>query len=382
MVAAPEFLDIGLSRVPDADGAVREATALLGARELCFVIALIPASLDVTRVAELLDRTMSNVPVFGCTTAGQITPNGYEDDALLLLGFPRAHFRCASLLFEDMAPDKITRFAAETQRRAERFGHTAYWNRLALIFADGLSKQEDLLVSSLHTVLGDVQLFGGSAGDGVRFEETFVLHDGTAYSRSAVLVLIETDLQFQGLAFDHFLPAGAQIVITDAEPEERLVHEINGAPAAGEYARLVGCAEADLCPEVFAEHPMLLRHDMAYYARAISAIKDGHSLSLLAAIDVGLILRLGEEKGGLEALCDGLDVRDPKGRAPDFILGFDCFLRRLEFEQKQMLADVSGVLCGHRVVGFNTYGEQRSGVHMNQTFVGVAFFDPDARVLN
>ena len=31
----------------------------------------------------------------------------------------------------------------------------------------------------------------------------------------------------------------------------------------------------------------------------------------------------------------------------------------------------------HRVVGFNTYGEQHSGMHVNQTFVGLAFMDPD-----
>jgi hypothetical protein len=32
------------------------------------------------------------------------------------------------------------------------------------------------------------------------------------------------------------------------------------------------------------------------------------------------------------------------------------------------------VLRDRRVVGFNTYGEQHGGIHMNQTFVGIAFF--------
>ena len=64
------------------------------------------------------------------------------------------------------------------------------------------------------------------------------------------------------------------------------------------------------------------------------------------------------------------------GEAPDFILGFDCVLRKLEIEHKGLSAEASERFRKRRVVGFNTYGEQHLGVHVNQTFVGVAFFRP------
>ena len=233
-------------------------------------------------------------------------------------------------------------------------------------------------------VLGVVGLpsFGGSAGDALRFEQSFVLHDGQAHSNAAVLVLLETDLEFQGVGFDHFLPVGQQIVITDADPDERLVYEINGAPAAQEYARLVGCPVERLSPEVFAEHPMLLRHNRNYYVRAVREVSDNLAMSFLAAIDDGLILTLGRGREIIETLEAGLDLTNSSGHAPDFILGFDCVLRKLEIEQKQLHQKVSDILKDCRVYGFNTYGEQQSGVHMNQTFVGVAFFEPQPRVLN
>lgn len=381
-VDAPEYIVIGQSRDANACDAVSEAVKGLQDQGLCFVFAILPATLDVLEVSSHLTDALSGVPVFGCSSAGQITTEGYDDQALVLLGFPRKNFRCASILFEDLRPDHATNFAAQAQKQAERFRHTAGWNRFALIVADGLSKQEDLLVSTLDSVLGDVPIFGGSAGDGLKFEQTFVLHEGEAHTRAAVLLLIETDLAFQGLAFDHFHPDGAQIVITAADPEDRLVYEINGAPAAQEYARLVGCDAEALSPEVFAENPMMLRHNLNHYARAISDTKASGALSLMAAIDDGLILTLGKASGSLEALVEGLSARDASGRGPDFILGFDCFLRRLEFEQKQLTRQVSDILRSHRVIGFNTYGEQKSGVHMNQTFVGVAFFKPEKRVLN
>ncbi|MFN3208011.1 MAG: FIST N-terminal domain-containing protein [Roseovarius sp.] len=377
----PQYLVIGESRAANAADAVAEAAAGMTDKGLCFVFAILPECLDVPETSALLSKAFRGVPVFGCSSAGQITTEGYDDQALLLMGFPKKHFRCASMLFRDLRPDRATSFAAEAQKQAERFRHTAGWNRFALIVADGLSKQEDLLVSTLDAVLGDVPIFGGSAADGLKFERTFVLHDGQAHSGAAVLLLIETDLQFQGLAFDHFQPDGAQIVITSADPEDRLVYEINGAPAADEYARLVGCPTEALSPEVFAENPMMLRHNLTHYARAISDTKPGGALSLLAAIDDGLILTLGKATGSLDALLNGLSTRDATGHPPDFILGFDCFLRRLEFEHKQLTQDVSNILRSHRVIGFNTYGEQKSGLHMNQTFVGVAFFRPEARVL-
>ncbi|WP_171173065.1 FIST N-terminal domain-containing protein [Ruegeria sp. HKCCD8929] len=378
----PTFIQIGQSGSADARVAVREAASGLDLAKTRFVLAFIPSTLDLTDAMGGIDDSLAGVPVFGCTTAGQITTKGYETDALLLLAFPKANFRCASILFEDLNPLDTTSIAQQAQKQTEKFQHTAGWNRLALMFSDGLSKQEDLLVSTLETVLDGLPIFGGSAGDGLLFQKTFVLHKGEAHTNAAILLLIETNLQFQGFGFDHFLPVGSPIIITDADPDERVVYEINGAPAAEEYARLVGCPVDALSPQVFAENPMLLRHNLKYYVRAIRDATAGHALSFLAAIDDGLIMTLGRGQAILKTLETGLSVKDHKGRAPDFILGFDCVLRKLEIEQKQLRRQVSDILQSRRVLGFNTYGEQQSGVHMNQTFVGVAFFEPETRTLN
>ncbi len=378
----PSFIRVGRSSASVPQVAIDEACADLDPASTCFLLAFIPNGLDPAEVTRGLGARLAGVPVFGCTTAGQITARGYEADALLLMAFPKANFRCSSILFENLKPLDTTEIAAQAQRQAEKFRHTAGWNRLALLLADGLSKQEDVLVSTLETVLDGLPIFGGSAGDGLLYEETFVLHNGKAHTNAAVLLLIETNLQFQGIGLDHFLPVGSPIVITDADPDERLVFEINGTPAALEYARLVGCPVDALSPQVFAENPMLLRQNLNYYVRAIRGSTDGHALSFLAAIDDGLIMTLGRSQEILETLDTGLDVHDPAGNEPDFILGFDCVLRKLEIEQKQLSRQVSDVLRARRVIGFNTYGEQQSGVHMNQTFVGVAFFEPATRVLN
>jgi len=378
----PKYVGIGRSDAGSPTEAVAEAAFGIDPRTTCFVLAFVPEAMDAGETAAALNARLSSVPVFGCTTAGQITSEGYEDNALLLLSFPREHFRCASILYDNLAPISTTRVASVAQRTAKTFRHTAGWNRLALLFSDGLSKQEDLLVSTLDTVLGDWPTFGGSAGDGFRYEKSFVLHEGKCHENAAVLLLVETDLEFQGLGVDHFQPVGAPIVITDADPDERLVHEIDGAPAALAYAQLVGCPVDQLSPEVFSENPMLIRHNRKHFVRAVRGVTENHSMSFLAAIDDGLVLTLGRGREIVETLEAGLQLSNPAGAPPDFILGFDCALRKLEFEKKQLHRRVSDILRKHRVYGFNTYGEQQSGIHMNQTLVGIAFFEPESRTIN
>ncbi|MHA6264438.1 FIST N-terminal domain-containing protein [Arenibacterium sp. CAU 1754] len=378
----PSSVGVAVSYEPNAVSAVADVASQLDTRDTCFLLVFAPDGLVLDDLAGALNAEFAGLPVFGCSTAGQITPEGYETNALLVISFPKQHFRCASMMISPLKPLSIKQIAADVRKLSAQFQKTANWNRLALTFADGLSKQEDMLVAALETGLDDMPVFGGSAGNGLAFRETFVLHNGKFQSNAAIVILLETDLEFAGLGFDHFLPTDHQMVVTEAIPEERLVLEINGAPAALEYARLVGVEVDQLSPRVFAENPVLVRNNALYHVRAIQEVQPGGALSFLSAIDDGLLLTLGRGQEILKTLEAGLDVHDARGAAPDFVLGFDCFLRKLEIEQKQLTTAASKILRARQVLGFNTYGEQHCGVHVNQTFVGVAFFEPRKRDLH
>ncbi len=380
LVASSRIVSVGVSGARDAEAAVGEAVSQLGGRGVCFLLAFVPECLDHVEVAQALNRHLPQAPVFGCTSGGQITPQGYEDNALLLIAFPREHFRCSSALFHPLKPVSIEDTALKAQTLAQRFRKTANWRRFGLIFSDGLSKQEDILVAALEAGLSDIPIFGGSAGHGLSFDVTYVLHGGAFYENAALLLIVETDLAFEGIEFDHFMPTGRQLVVTQAHPEDRIVDEINGSPAAEEYARLVECDISELSPRVFAENPVLVRNLDNWHVRAIQQVLENGSLAFLSAIENGLVLTLGQGKEIIETMDTELAVRGPKGEAPDFVLGFDCVLRRLEIEQKSLKVAASQVLQNRRVLGFNTYGEQHGGIHMNQTFVGIAFFPPGREI--
>ncbi|WP_425101098.1 FIST N-terminal domain-containing protein [Tropicibacter sp. S64] len=377
----PRYVTVAHSTATDPRQAVDEVAPQIDLQTTRFVLVFVPAHMDLAVLGEALDAALGGVPAFGCTTAGQITPDGYANDSLLLIAFPARHFRCASVLYDQLDPLNIPEIISETTKHAARFRHSEGWERFALLFTDGLSNQEDLLASTLESALGDLPIFGGSAGDGLQFRETFVLHRGRFHSNAAVLLLLETNLEFRGLTFDHFMPTDTQVVITSANPEKRVVYEINGAPAAPEYARLVGHPVEALSPQIFAENPLLVLHKQRHYVRAISDVTPTQGLTFMAAIDDGLIMTLGRGKEIVDTLRSGLGLVNAAGAPPDFVLAFDCVLRRLEIDQKGLTGVVSERFNERRVFGFNTYGEQHRGLHMNQTFVGVAFFGPERRSL-
>ena len=373
-------VQIALSYEQDAALALADVASQIADSEPGFILLFIPNTLDRKKLASSLPDHFRSTLVYGCTTAGQITTKGYENCALVALAFRRPHFRVASALIEPLSPVNIASVVEQTQKLAARFPATLGRHRLAFVFADGLSKQEDVLVAALEAGLADVPVFGGSAGDGMDFKEAFVLHDGKMHANSALLLLLETDLPFRAIGFDHFLPTDKRMVVTRAVPDERLVLEINGSPAAQEYARLVGVTTEELSPITFAENPVLVRNGNTYHVRSIQQMREDGGLVFHSAIDTGLLLTMGREDEIVHTLEAGLSIKDEAGEAPDFILGFDCYLRKLEIEHKGLQDEVSSCLRSHRVVGFNTYGEQHLGVHVNQTFVGIAFFHPNGGV--
>ncbi|MDO8882715.1 FIST N-terminal domain-containing protein [Pseudotabrizicola sp.] len=316
--------------------------------------------------------------VIGCTTAGEIAQSGYAEGEIVAVGFPAAHFSTECLLVPDLtriaSQDLIGRLIrARTGLQQDRPG----WDHeFAFMMVDGLSTLEDDLAAAVAPGLGPVPLFGGSAGDGVRFEQTHVIWQGQALGNAAILMLVRSDCRVKVFNLDHLLPTDRRMVVTQADPARRTVRQINAEPAAQEYARLLGKDPAQLTTFTFAAHPLVVRVGGRHHVRAIQRMDANGDLVFFSAIDEGLVLTLAEPQDMVAHLDRELQrLSDPV--SPAAILACDCILRRMEAQEKQMSAPISALLRAHRVVGFSTYGEQWNSMHVNQTMTGVAIYPPD-----
>jgi hypothetical protein len=235
-----------------------------------------------------------------------------------------------------------------------------------------LSRREELVVHTFQQSLGRIPLFGGSAGDDMNLVKTSVFLDGAFHQDAAVLAIIETEYPFTVFKTQHFVGGDERLVVTDADIHSRTIREINGLPAAHEYARVIGIRPENLNSGHFSASPVVVRINGVDYVRSIQKANADGSLSFHCAIEKGLILRVARGIDFMGNLHDVFDEIRNKVGEPQLVLICDCIFRHIEMANEGWTQQVESLFQDNKVVGFNTYGEQYMGTHVNQTLTGLA----------
>ena len=362
----------GYSEANDAQRAAAEIAQAVEQPGMSLVLFFCSAEYDLDRLGSEMAR-LFDCPVAGCTSAGEIVPGlGYRRGGLVAVSLASPLLTATPLLIPGLDAittrnglQRILDALGEAGREGAREG-------FGLLLVDGLSLREEILVSTLHEALHGLPVVGGSAADHYRFRRTAVYHDGAFHDNAAVFLLVRCGLPFHIFQLKHIAPTDERLVITAADPETRTVQEINGEPAAEEYARLVGRPVDALDDALFADRPLMLRVGGSHFVRSIRGANPDGSLSFHCAIDVGLVVRIGRAGDLLGELRDGLGAVEEALPDPALLFGCDCILRRTQLESGGA-DDEAGALLGRAgMIGFNSYGEQCDGLHLNQTLTGVA----------
>jgi len=358
----------------------REAVAILRkklpADDFSAIIVFFSPDYDPAQIAAAMKESFPGAPVFGCTTAGELGPEGISDGGIVAVGFRAADFTIVAQPIPDLDGftfERIRDSVGESRARLEQAeGGAEGRNRFGLLLVDGMSLHEEGLISAISACLDDIQVVGGSAGDGMSFGATWILFDGEAHSNAAVLLLVSTELPCRLFKCNSFEPTAIKLVVTEADIEKRVVREFNAEPAAVEYARIIGVPLSELNGYTFAAHPVIVRVDGDYYARSIQRANEDGSLTFFCAIDEGLVLTAAGRLDTVGVVEDMFRTTEAELGEVSVYLGFDCIHRRLDAEQRQITRELADLYRRHNVVGFNTYGEQYRSMHLNQTFSGLA----------
>ncbi len=316
-------------------------------------------------------REHFDCPLIGCTSAGEIGSR-YQEGGMVALGLSSRAFRLHTTLIDPVSDFDSNR-AEQLARKLQPNPQAPPWSSLGLLLIDGLSLQEEQTIASLHHALEDTPIIGGSAGDSLRFQQTRVYAEGGFHSGAAVFSLIESRLPFSTFRQQHFVPSERDMVITEADPQRRIVYEIDGGPAAEEYARINGLDPHRLAPQTFSKYPVMLEIGDEWYVRSIEKVNEDGSLTFFCAIDNGLPLTVARGIGLVDTLRRQVEEIEERFSDIAFTLGCDCILRRLEIMDSGQREAVESLLRRIRFIGFSTFGEQYNAVHVNQTLTGVVF---------
>ncbi len=366
------------SNSPDTPKAVEECLAAQSGESLAFSLLLHGPNHTNAALTQSLDAKGNQF--YGCSTSGEILPGGYTRNGLSCLGFSRRYFCCVARLITNLrdfgfqqAGQLVPAMKEELRKRAPQATASS---TVALLLIDSSSRAEEFVAAALGSELGNIQLVGGSSGDNWRLARSPVLFEKQFHDDSAVLLLVHSALPFRHYNFHNFVPTQQRGVITTATPSERLVHEINGAPALSEYARLCGLAPRQLDKERLALHPAIITVGDRAYPRGFAEILQDGSLRSACAIDEGVVFRVAAQVDYVEQMRAALHtIRRDLGE-PMLVLAMECAARREMVEQQQMESPVAQLFDEFNIWGLNCMGEQSNSLHMNNSFNCLAFALP------
>lgn len=363
------------TKASTAAAAAAELASVLPASGLAAVLVFVSPCYDSQRFAAEMTARFTGTPVFGCTTAGEIALNGWDENSFVALAFSAADFEVTAHSISGLSNFRIEdhrTIGAEIRQGFFRHGGNADGERcFGLLLIDGMCQREEVVLAAIHAALGPMPLVGGSAADGLRFERSWVYFGGRAHTDAAVLLVIKTSLPFLIFSCDTCEPCTEKMVVTEADPDRRTVSELNAEPAAAEYSRMAGIAGGELDVTAFASHPVLVRIGDTYYTRSIRRVDADGTLHFASAIDKGLVFTVATLRDPVDPTSDLFaQIREQIGEVSLYI-GFESVQRRMGVEH-QCDRDMSELYRAHRVFGCNTYGELYGPMHINGTLTGVA----------
>lgn len=328
-----------------------------GGRTLVLAFAAAAYADDDTPFQALRDAFPGSL-LAGCSTAGEIAGTQVHDDtvSVAIARFEHTDLRraCAAI---DGPDDSL---AAGARLAAQLAGDGL---RAVFVLSDGLRVNGSLLVEGLtrHLPAG-VVVTGGLAGDGSRFQRTWVL-DGGAPRINVVCAI--------GLYGERLrIGVGCEGGWSDFGPERRITRsqgnvlfELDGKPALDLYKTYLGERAAGL-PGTALLFPLSVTADgQETLVRTILGIDEGRkSMTFAGDLPAGGVARL--MRANTDKLIDsaGQAARSASAGAADdaLVISVSCVGRRLVLgertdEEVETVADAAPRQAAH--VGFYSYGE-------------------------
>lgn len=340
-----------------------------------FVLYFFSPGLAEARLHGDLRSAFPGVPAVGCSMIGGWTTGAAVDSGYTGMVFSSQEVGSvivASATGVKADPDGAARSLVEEVKRQAPEGGFSPETWVGVLLVDGLALGERIVGTITSTSGLTVPIVGGAAADELTFDGTYVAADGRTDADGAVLALLEMKVPFHYDHYVHYVPTQSELLVTRAEPQRRLVWEIDGEPAAKRYARMIGLETgASIEASVFGLNPFGVVIGDTVFARSPNAVIDGEGLQFYCSIEAGTRLRLlkpGDIMGNARSAVS--EAQRLAGPLQGAVL-FNCVLRHLEMKETpgahgRFAAEFEGL----QMTGVNTYGEELF-THHNQTLTAL-----------
>ncbi len=300
--------------------------------------------------------------VVGCSTAGEIAGTNVSDDSLVTTAITFEHSRVEAV---QLALDEV----ADSYEAGRRLALDLPDEGLVhvIVIADGTLVNGSALVRGLNDHLPDgIQVTGGLAGDGERFEETLVfVGSEPKVGLIAAIGLYGERLRVGFGSLGGWDPFGPDRLITRSEGN--VLFELDGRSALRLYKTYLGEYASGL-PASALLFPLALRREGRRHSPVVRTIlsidEEAQSMTFAGDMPQGEYARL--MKANFERLIDGATLAAKTSyetlgaQTPELALLISCVGRRMVLKQRteEEVESVREVLgAGAVLTGFYSYGE-------------------------
>jgi hypothetical protein len=305
-----------------------------------------------------IKKRYPNAEVVGSSTSGNVLAaevSNYELTATAI-NFEKSRVEVSSLTFKD--GDNIEELSEMliSKLRKEELKHI-------FVISDGLLINGSQLARGINHVNYGIPVTGGMAGDGDRFQETYVIANGVAKQRTIVAVgFYGENLKVGTGCFAGWSEFGTQRKITKSK--DNILYEIDGEPALDLYKKYLGELANEL-PNSGLRFPLNIKKDenSPEVIRTLLGIdKETKSITYAGDVPEGYSARL--MKADIDVLIDGAGkaAKDIKQANNKTALGLvvSCVGRKIVMNYliDDELEEVQEILGKNvKLTGFYSYGE-------------------------
>lgn len=362
-----ENFKVAQSEIKDATEAVKSLKEQLSGIDACLVLFFVSTSYPPDTICQEMAAAFTNAHTVGCTTAGEISTGKMGVNSIVAMAWSKDTLKDLKIEFlENIKTDTeavanaFKSFEASLEKPMKYLDPEQY---AGMVIFDGMSGCEET-TNDLIGNLTNVPFVGGTAGDDLKFQCTYLFLDGKVFTEGAILMLMEPSNGFEILKTQSCELTGKKMTPTKVDEKRRVVFEFDNKPAAVAYSEALGVSVEDL-PKFFAALPLgLVFDEQNIFVRVPQYISEDLSIKFACSLKAGQeldILRARDIVADTKA-----DLRKHKINEMQAIIDFHCAYRFLELDAKNQLKEYSELFGNVPTIGFSTYGESYIG-HINQT---------------
>jgi hypothetical protein len=351
---------------PQIYPAVNEIKERIGNIKSKAIIYFASSQYEPNELADTMQSAFPEALTFGCTTAGELISGAMLKNSIVVMAFDGDSISdIKAVVMKDIKRGNTVReaFRCFESHFGESMMDMNVANYAGIILVDGLSGKEEEIMDTIGD-LTNVMFVGGSAGDDLKFNSTYVFAKGKAYTNAALLVLFKPAAGFSILKTQSFDVLDRTLVANKVNEAERTVLEFNGKPAVEAYAGALGVSP-ETADKYFMSNPVGLMMGDEPYVRSPQRVAGGKMVFYCNVLE-GMELSLLKSGDIVKKTRDDLTHALEELNGASGIINFHCILRTLQLENEDKPQEYADIFTDIPTIGFSTYGEEYIG-HINQT---------------